>query len=217
MTWTALLPTSEGTHHADFQFVSLHGFQPHQGIDRAAHQDLVSHMELEDVGKLLGITWGGESLYICKPASALASHTARAGMELLGKHHNFLRVQRNKVKVEKQTKPKNQAEGPGQGIEAILAWIAQVAKSRRTLSQCPTLVPTKPALHMNSLFLRFSSLILSLCQVRMNQLLLLLSLPKEVWDGVGKDPCEIRKQTGHSGIFECHQGQCHLATTLTAG
>lgn len=51
----------------------------------------------------------------------------------------------------------------------------------------------------------------------MNLLLLLLSLPKEVWDGVGKDPCEIRKQIGHSGIFKHHQGQCHLATILTAG
>lgn len=47
----------EVTHHADFQLVSLHGLQPHQGRDRAAHQDLVSHVELEDVGKLLGITW----------------------------------------------------------------------------------------------------------------------------------------------------------------
>lgn len=55
---------SEVTHHADFQFVSLHGFQPHQGIDRAAHQDLVSHVELEDVGKLLGITWGKKTLHL---------------------------------------------------------------------------------------------------------------------------------------------------------
>lgn len=47
---------SEVTHHADLQFVSLHGFQPHQGSDRAAHQDLISHVELEDVGKLLGVT-----------------------------------------------------------------------------------------------------------------------------------------------------------------
>lgn len=53
--------------------------------------------------------------------------------------------------------------------------------------------------------------------LRMSLLLLLLSLPKEVWHGVGKDPCEIRKQTGHSGISKCHQGQCHLATILTAG
>lgn len=157
---------SELTHHADFQLISLQGFQPHQGTDRAAHQDLVSHVELEDVGKILGIAWGEKTFTSANQHQHLLPHIAHAGMELLGKQHNFLKVQRNNVKLEKQTQTEIQAEGPGRGIGAIPAWIVQVPKSRRTLFQCPTLVPTKPVLHMNSLFLGFSSLILSLCQVR---------------------------------------------------
>lgn len=106
---------SEVTHHADFQFISLHGFQPHQGTDRAAHQDLVSHVELEDVGKLLGVTWGKKTFTSTNQHQHLLPifHWKYAGMELHGKHHNFLKVQKTNAKLKKRTKTENQTEGPG--------------------------------------------------------------------------------------------------------
>lgn len=165
---------------------------------------------------------GGRKLYICKPASALASCISRAEMELLGKHRNFLKVQINNVKLKKT----NQNQKPGRktwlrhwGHSCLGRSGSQVQKETLsvpylgTCQACPTHEFSLSWVFIpHSLTVPSENLLL-----RMNLLLLLLSLPKEVWDGVGKNPCEIRKQIGHSGIFKCHQGQCHLATIFTAG
>lgn len=85
LTQTSKHITEAVTHGADFQFVSLHGLQPHERADRAAHQDLIGHVEPEDVAKLLGITWGGKkNMYVCETASVLVSRIACAGMTLRG-------------------------------------------------------------------------------------------------------------------------------------
>lgn len=101
---------------------------------------------------------GEDNIYICKTAAALASRISCVGMKLHGRYHNFLKVQGNSVKLKRPSR--RNLVGAGWDIEAIPAQAGQgPSKSRRTLSQCPTLVHTNKSLYL----LVFQSLILSLC------------------------------------------------------
>lgn len=117
--------------------------------------------------------------------------------KLHGKYHNFLKMQGNNVKFKRPGR--RTLFGAGWDIEDIAAWEGQVpSKTRMTLSQCPILVRTKPALYTKSLSLVFS---VPHC-LTAHSTNLLLSLPKDL--GVGQeDLCEIRKQTAHSYLSIC--------------
>lgn len=157
---------------------------------------------------------GEDNIYICKTAAALASRISCVGMKLHGRYHNFLKVQGNSVKLKRPSR--RNLVGAGWDIEAIPAQAGQgPSKSRRTLSQCPTLVHTNKSLYL----LVFQSLILSLCTAWTCFCCCFHFPRKSGGGGRGGDLCEIRKQTEHSDICKCQnfcQRQCHLAIIFMA-